>query len=70
MSGTINDPIDGRLRSVIPQALSTTPLMDAWAALSTTPSMDADTRKGTGTHGGACVAADLAMMRRYEWLYI
>jgi hypothetical protein len=45
-------------------------LMDAWAALSTTPSMDADTRKGTGTHGGACVAADLAMMCRYEWLYI
>jgi hypothetical protein len=30
---------------VIPQALSMTPSMDAWAALSMTPSMDADTRE-------------------------
>ncbi len=35
---------DTRLLGVVPQALSMTPSMDAWAALSMTPSMDADTR--------------------------
>jgi len=53
---TIRDLADGRLGSTIRD------LADGrWAALSATSQMDADTRNGTDTHEGACMAAHFVL---------
>ena len=55
-TSTIRDLADGRLGSTIRY------LADGrWAALSATLQMDADTRNGTYTHEGACMAAHFVL---------
>ena len=67
-TSTIRDLADGRLGQHYPRPRRWTlcstirDLADGrWAALSATSQMDADTRNGTDTHEGACMAAHFVL---------